>query len=178
MFARREDEALGAQARHQYRAPDSAAGMVVTSIDCLAPVGQPMPQQPRFQQPRTLRGMTCRHPDLHAALAASMPLLAFGATGHVRMPRRCSTCWQTTAPWTRPRVRPAQAHRASRPGSWGCGNCWSSSPSSNRQRNAPQDIDCLCRPSARCRLLIQLGIASASRMGSRRCSVAVLPRPE
>jgi hypothetical protein len=29
--------------------------MVVTSMDCLALVGQPMPQEPRFQQPLTLR---------------------------------------------------------------------------------------------------------------------------
>ena len=33
----------------------SAAGIVVTSIDCLALVGQPRPHEPRFQQPLTLR---------------------------------------------------------------------------------------------------------------------------
>ena len=71
----------------------SAVGIVVTSIDCLALVGQPMPHEPRFQQPRTLRWMAAAGMPSRAAPTRSSWLLAFGGTSHGPMCRRCSTCW-------------------------------------------------------------------------------------
>ena len=74
----------------------SAAGIVVTSIDCLALVGQPMPQEPRFQQALTLRRIA----------AAEIPSLA--------APRRSVRCWRLAAPARRRHsaaARPAGTRR-------------------------------------------------------------------
>ena len=56
--------------------------MVVTSIDCLALVGQPRPQEPRFQQPFTLRRMAAAGMPSLAAPRRSRSLFSFGATSH------------------------------------------------------------------------------------------------
>src|SRR4051794_40914630 len=70
----------------------SAAGIVVTSMDCLALVGQPRPQEPRFQQPLTLREMAdAGIPNLAAPLR-SKSLFSFGGTSQGVMLRRCSAC--------------------------------------------------------------------------------------
>jgi hypothetical protein len=68
----------------------SAAGIVVTSIDCLALVGQPMPQEPRFQQPFTLRLMTAAWIPSLAAPRRSKSLFSFGAVSQGVMFRRRS----------------------------------------------------------------------------------------
>ena len=66
--------------------------MVVTNIDCLALVGQPMPQDPRFQQPLTLRAMAAAGMPNLAAPIFSNSLLTLGGTNHGPMFRRCSAC--------------------------------------------------------------------------------------
>jgi hypothetical protein len=63
------------------RAPrSSAAGIAVTSIDCFAFVGQPMPQYPMFQHAFTFRGMPAVGIPSFAAPRASAALFSFGAT--------------------------------------------------------------------------------------------------
>ena len=79
--------------RTSRRAPrSSAAGMVVTSIDCLALVGQPMPQEPRFQQPLTLRWIAAAAMPSAAAPRRSSSLFSFGGASQGPMFRRCSAC--------------------------------------------------------------------------------------
>ena len=60
----------------------SAAGMVVTSMDCLALVGQPMPQEPRFQQPCTLRRIDSTGMPSLTAPERSSSLFSLGGTCH------------------------------------------------------------------------------------------------
>ena len=67
--------------------------MVVTSIDCLALVGQPKPHDPRFQQPLTLRAMAAAGMPRRAAPIFNSSLLTLGATSHGPMFKRCSACW-------------------------------------------------------------------------------------
>src|SRR3954468_18221965 len=64
--------------------------MVVTSIDCFALVGQPIPQEPRFQQPLTLRGIEAAAMPSLAAPRRNRPLFSFGGASHGPIERRCS----------------------------------------------------------------------------------------
>jgi hypothetical protein len=70
----------------------SAPGIVVTSIDCFAFVGQPMPQEPRFQQPFTLRWITAALMPSLPAPRRSRSLFSFGAVSQGPMFSRCSAC--------------------------------------------------------------------------------------
>src|SRR5690554_8185200 len=53
--------------------------MVVISAPCLALVGQPTPQYPRFQQPLTLRGIICQLKPSFSHPCRKMPVLRLGA---------------------------------------------------------------------------------------------------
>src|SRR5690554_71410 len=59
-------------------------------MDCLALVGQPTPQYPRFQQPRTLRGITFQSKPSFAAPSFSTALFLFGLTCQGSTPKRSS----------------------------------------------------------------------------------------
>ena len=83
----------------------SAAGIVVTSIDCLALVGQPMPQEPRFQQPFTLRLIIGAVMPSEVAPLRSSSLLSFGAISQGPTLRRRSACHRTRARAPRSRSR-------------------------------------------------------------------------
>ena len=75
------------------RAPrSSAAGTVVTSMDCLAFVGHPIPQEPRFQQPLTLRKMAAAGMPSLAAPRRSRSLFSFGGASQGPMLSRRSAC--------------------------------------------------------------------------------------
>ncbi len=62
------------------------------SIDCLAFVGHPMPQEPRFQQSFTLRGMTAAVMPSLAAPRRSRSLFSLGAMSQGPMFSRRSAC--------------------------------------------------------------------------------------
>ena len=67
--------------------------MVVTSIDCLALVGQPRPHEPRFQQPLTLRRMVPAGIPRRPAPRRSISLFTLAGTIQGPIDRRCSACW-------------------------------------------------------------------------------------
>ena len=69
-----------------------AAGMVVTSIDCLALVGQPKPHDPRLQQPLTLRAMAAEEMPSLSAPRRSRSLFSLGGTSQgVTLSRRSAS---------------------------------------------------------------------------------------
>ena len=93
------------------RAPlSSAAGIVVTSIDCLALVGQPIPQEPRFQHPLTLRWMIDAGMPSAVAPRRNRSLFSFGAVSHGVMLSRRSACANQGA--SASSVRSANAKRS------------------------------------------------------------------
>ena len=91
----------------------SAAGMVVTSIDCLALVGQPMPHEPRFQQPLTLRGIAAAAMPSLAAPRRSRSLFSLGGASHGADGAGALRPARSTAPARRCRSSPGRSARAS-----------------------------------------------------------------
>ena len=66
--------------------------MVVTSMDCLALVGQPSPHEPMFQQALTLREMVAAGIPSLAAPRRNKSLFSLGAASQGVMFSRCSAC--------------------------------------------------------------------------------------